>query len=330
MTKYSDKAIAIKNALDARYENKVVNKKTSLTGDYSSDTTSYPTVQAVKDGLSGKADSSHNQASSTITNSTAFNNIKAGESTTLTLTDQAKINSAVNDAIGTLKGLKFLEIGSKPTNASASTMGKLYLEPNNNKIDIYYTKQSGTGSNITYSWARLENDILEDISISWNDVTGKPSFGTGASDFAAGNHTHSNYNKATYSQTVQSSATGAYEIGKITVDGTATTIYGKDTNTTYSDATTTASGLMSSTDKTKLNGIATGANAYTHPSQSLGTLPSSAAFKKIKYDANGHITAVADVQASDLPSHTHSYTTTSDVDTEIEAYLDAIISAYSS
>nr|DAO80845.1 MAG TPA: structural protein [Caudoviricetes sp.] len=33
-----------------------------------------------------------------------------------------------------------------------------------------------------------------------------------------------------------------------------------DTNTTYSNATTTASGLMSSSDKTKLDGIATGAN----------------------------------------------------------------------
>ena len=39
-----------------------------------------------------------------------------------------------------------------------------------------------------------------------------------------------------------------------------------DTNTTYSEATTSAAGLMSSSDKSKLNGIAPGANAYTHPS----------------------------------------------------------------
>lgn len=38
-----------------------------------------------------------------------------------------------------------------------------------------------------------------------------------------------------------------------------------DTNTTYGVATTTANGLMSATDKTKLNGIATGANAYSLP-----------------------------------------------------------------
>ncbi len=37
-------------------------------------------------------------------------------------------------------------------------------------------------------------------------------------------------------------------------------------DTTYSVATTSANGLMSSTDKSKLDGIATGANNYTHPS----------------------------------------------------------------
>lgn len=37
-----------------------------------------------------------------------------------------------------------------------------------------------------------------------------------------------------------------------------------DTNTTYSAATTSAAGLMSAADKTKLDGIATGANNYTY------------------------------------------------------------------
>ena len=37
------------------------------------------------------------------------------------------------------------------------------------------------------------------------------------------------------------------------------------TNTTYGEATTSAAGLMSASDKSKLNGIASGANAYSHP-----------------------------------------------------------------
>lgn len=44
------------------------------------------------------------------------------------------------------------------------------------------------------------------------------------------------------------------------------------TNTTYSAATTDTAGLMSAADKVKLNGIATGANAYSLPTASSSTL----------------------------------------------------------
>lgn len=43
-------------------------------------------------------------------------------------------------------------------------------------------------------------------------------------------------------------------------------------NTTYSNATTATAGLMSATDKTKLDGIATGANKYSLPTASSSTL----------------------------------------------------------
>jgi hypothetical protein len=43
-------------------------------------------------------------------------------------------------------------------------------------------------------------------------------------------------------------------------------------NTTYSEATQSAAGLMSSTDKAKLDGIASGANKYSLPTASTDTL----------------------------------------------------------
>lgn len=55
-------------------------------------------------------------------------------------------------------------------------------------------------------------------------------------------------------------------------DGTTGTITTQDTNTTYSNATTSTSGLMSSSDKTKLDGIAIGANNYSLPTASSSTL----------------------------------------------------------
>ena len=53
---------------------------------------------------------------------------------------------------------------------------------------------------------------------------------------------------------------------KWSADGVA--VWAADNNTTYGVATTSANGLMSSTDKSKLDGIATGANNYVLPTAS--------------------------------------------------------------
>ena len=85
-----------------------------------------------------------------------------------------------------------------------------------------------------------------------------------------------------YTQTVASSATGAYEIGKIKINGTTTTIYGKDTGTSYtaSDGIKIESGVIKHT-----NSI---------------TAETSTVFKKFSYDAQGHITDIANVAKSDI------------------------------
>ena len=69
-----------------------------------------------------------------------------------------------------------------------------------------------------------------------------------------------------------------------------------DTNTTYGVVTTSANGLMSASDKVKLNGIATGANKYTHPSYTAR----SSGLYKITVDASGHVSAVTAVTKADI------------------------------
>ena len=81
-------------------------------------------------------------------------------------------------------------------------------------------------------------------------------------------------------------------------------VTGINTNTTYSDATTSASGLMSAADKTKLNGIAEGANNYVHPSYTARTgkptgnatpaFGGSFTVSQITSDATGHVTGATD------------------------------------
>ena len=58
----------------------------------------------------------------------------------------------------------------------------------------------------------------------------------------------------------------------ITPDATNDKITIASKDTTYSVATTSTNGLMSSTDKSKLDGIAAGANKYTLPTASSSTL----------------------------------------------------------
>ena len=67
-------------------------------------------------------------------------------------------------------------------------------------------------------------------------------------------------------------------------------------DTTYSEVTTSASGLMSASDKTKLDGIATGANKYTHPTHTSKT----SGFYKITVDSQGHVSAATAVEKTDI------------------------------
>lgn len=118
------------------------------------------------------------------------------------------------------------------------------------------------------------------------------------------------------------------QILRWSADGTA--IWGNDNNTTYSNATQTASGLMSDTDKVKLDGIATGANKYTLPSAgtSLGGVKSggdvtiSSGVITVNDDSHNHVISNVDGLQSALDSkasssHTHGdiYYTEDEVDT---------------
>lgn len=75
-------------------------------------------------------------------------------------------------------------------------------------------------------------------------------------------------------------------------DGT----WGTPTNTTYGDATQSAHGLMTAADKTKLDGIAAGANKYIHPSYTA----KSAGLYKVTVDASGHVSAATAVAKADI------------------------------
>ena len=99
----------------------------------------------------------------------------------------------------------------------------------------------------------------------------------------------------------------------------------KFTDTTYDDVTTSTRGLMTAADKTKLDGIASGATKYSHPTFTAKT----SGFYKIAVNNEGHVTGTTDVAKSDitgliggtpsLEGHTHDdrYYTETEVNTKL-------------
>lgn len=111
------------------------------------------------------------------------------------------------------------------------------------------------------------------------------------------------------------------------------------TNTTYGVATTSANGLMSSAMVTKLNGIAEGANKYTHPNSgatagsygpSANASPTHSGTFTVPYltiNAAGHITAVSNKTIT-LPADNNTDTkVTNTVNTTTKYYVTGSSSA---
>lgn len=111
----------------------------------------------------------HGHTTSQIVDTIAHSNIG-----TDIYVSQNVINTAIDTAIGNLQSIKAIEVGATKPTASASTMGKLYIVSENSKVNVYYTKQSGTSPNYTYSWQKMDTDILDELSIDWSDITNKP------------------------------------------------------------------------------------------------------------------------------------------------------------
>ena len=113
----------------------------------------------------------------------------------------------------------------------------------------------------------------------------------------ANNYTHPGYTaqasglyKVTVDSTGHVSAAAAVDKSDITALGIP------ESDTTYSAATTSAEGLMSAADKTKLDGVTAGANKYTHPRYTAR----ASGLYKVTVDSTGHVSAATAVTKSDI------------------------------
>ena len=176
---------AFVQALTDKFENKVANKKNDISGDFSSDTVSYPTVQAVKsfisNAISGKANSSD---LSSVATSGSYND----------LTNKPSIPDSTSDLTNDSGFLTSSDISGKQdksnivTSWSATTSDvkypseKLTKSSLDNKVD----KVTGKGLSANDFTDTYKNTIdgLSDVasSGSYTDLTNKPSIPDSTSD----------------------------------------------------------------------------------------------------------------------------------------------------
>ena len=130
--------------------------------------------------------------------------------------------------------------------------------------------------------------VLSATDTTYSNATTSVSGLMSASDKTKLNGIESEANKYVL-PTATSSELGGIKVGSnLSIDANGVV---SATNTTYSDATTTTHGLMSSTDKTKLDGIATGANKYTLPKATASALGGIKIGTNLSIDSNGVVSA---------------------------------------
>ncbi len=142
-------------------------------------------IYKVKHDDTGHISESSAVDTSDLPNSQAYNHIKAGESTTLTMTNQKLINDGINAQFQSMSNL-IEELASKQyvvvdtiyqegntieyrpsTTPSEATMGAIYLVKMNDDPHVlttytdtymeYITVRSGTEGNYTYYWEKIGN-----------------------------------------------------------------------------------------------------------------------------------------------------------------------------
>ena len=174
-----------------------------------------------------------------------------------------------------------------------NTPGNKHIPAGGSEGQILQYESDGTAK-----WATIEETVYDEATTGKSGLMSasdkKKLDGIAAN---ANNYTHPSYTqrqsglyKVTVDNTGHVSAVAAVTKSDITGLG----IPAQDT--TYNVASTSANGLMSSTDKQKLDGIANNANNYTHPSFTQR----AAGLYKVTVNNQGHVTNAVAVTKSDI------------------------------
>ena len=154
--------------------------------------------------------------------------------------------------------------------ASKANASDLTSHTGNTTVHITSTERTNWNDANAKKHSHSNKTVLDNTTASFTTEEKNKLAGIAAS---ANAYTHPSYtakSSGLYKVTVDASGHVSATTAVAKADITGLGIPAQDT--TYSAATTSAAGLMSASDKTKLDGIATGANAYTLPTASSSTI----------------------------------------------------------
>lgn len=211
---------------------------------------------------------------------------------TITLPSDSNTDTKVNVTLGTTTKAYILGTSTTPTSTAKAVTSI-------SDTGVYLDTTAGRLRATTYGITNGNYvNILSSSTLSANATQTFPSTGG----------TLLNTGTTSYTQTVTSSATNAYEIGKIKINGTETTIYGKytDTNTDTKVQQSNAVAnidrpLLLSHDNTSVTDIVTDT---VYRNSAIYANPSTGIITSTGYNAyNGDITIRKDTSiANDLPA----------------------------
>lgn len=244
----------------------------------------YYTESETNNLLAAKANTSHTHSAANITSGTlALDRIP-------TITDAKIQGMSASKLTGTIPQANLpsyvddvLEYNGKSNFPDTGESGKIYVDTSTNK---------------TYRWS----------GSGYTEISASLALGTTSSTAFRGDYGNTAYQHATAKGSAF--ASGLYKIttnaqGHVTAatavtknDITALGIPAQDTNTTYGVATTSANGLMSSSDKSKLNGIDAGAevnqNAFSNITVGSTTVAADSKTDTLTLAAGSNVTLTPD------------------------------------
>ena len=265
-------------------QNKVINS--ALAGKAaSSHTHSIANVSGLQSALDGKAASGHTHAAATD-----------GSDGFMASEDKAKLDGIASGAnkythpsyTSRSSGLYKLTVDSTGHISAASAV---------TKADIVALGIPGQDTNTTYGNASSSSAGL----MSAADKAKLDGISSGANKTVVDASLSSTSTNPVQNKVINSALAGkaasSHTHGVSNISGLQDALDSKASSShTHSTATTSADGFMSSEDKAKLNGVASGANKYTHPSYTSR----SSGLYKVTVDSSGHVSAVSSVAKSDI------------------------------